>query len=180
MYISDKMTEETITFEFIRKIHLSEKNSTTLTKLPENFFLSSINYLNKKKKTISNDDRKSTLELRTIERLIEDIFNRRERKILNLAIISARTGLPPENLTEEEKTFYNSLLDLIKSRRETSLKIFSSTDIPKNKNKVTFKENVPAFVGSDMVTYGPFKKGDIAVIPEDNMKILLEKGIVEK
>jgi DNA replication factor GINS len=45
---------------------------------------------------------------------------------------------------------------------------------------VVFKEDVPQFLGADEKTYGPFKKGDIAKLPEENVKILLERNVVEE
>ena len=45
---------------------------------------------------------------------------------------------------------------------------------------IVFKEDVPSFMGADMRQYGPFKKGDIAKVPDENMKVLLERGIVEE
>ncbi len=173
------MPEETITFELIRKIQLDEQKLTTLTRLPTNFFNAVSNYLEQKKKITASDDRKDTLEMKNIERLVEDIFNRRERKILNAAIITARSGLPPENLSEEEKPFYNSIVSLVKNRRGDLLKsLFSKPE--EVKPMIVFKEDTPEFVGIDEQTYGPFKKGDTTQLPEENMKILLERGIVEQ
>ncbi|MBU5537215.1 MAG: hypothetical protein QW818_02110 [Candidatus Aenigmatarchaeota archaeon] len=173
------MAEETITFELIRKIQLEEQKAPILTKLPTNFFNAVSNYLEQKRKLISDEDRKSSLELRNIERLVEDIFNRRERKIINAAIINARSGLPPENLSEEEKSFYNSIVTLIKNRRNDLLKNLL-TGKTESVFTVVFKEDTPEFVGIDEKTYGPFKKGDVTNIPEENAKILIERGIVEK
>lgn len=173
------MPEETITFELIRKIQLDEQKSTTLTRLPTNFFNAVSNYLEQKKKLVASDDRKGALEMKNIERLVEEIFNRRERKILNAAIIAARSGLPPENLGEEEKPFYNSIVSLVKSRRGDLLRNLltgKSQETP----MVVFKEDTPEFLGIDEKTYGPFKKGDTTILPEENMQILLDRGIVEK
>lgn len=172
------MPEETITFELIRKIQLEEQKVSTLTRLPTNFFHAVSNYLEQKKKIIASDDRKNTLEIKNIERLIEDIFNRRERKILNAVIIAARSGLPPENLGEEEKPFYSSILSVIKSRRNESLRAVMSKG-EETQPAIIFKEDVPEFLGIDEKTYGPFSKGDTATLPDENMKILLERGVIE-
>lgn len=173
------MSEETITFELIRKIQLEEQKTATLTRLPTNFFNAVSNYLEQKKKIVFSDDRKSAFELKSIERLVEDIFNRRERKILNAAIINARSGLPPENLGEEEKPFYNSIVALVKNRRSDLLKslLTSKTEILP---MVVFKEDISEFLGIDEKTYGPFKKGDTATLPEENMRILLDRGVIEE
>ncbi len=173
------MAEETITFELIRKIQLQEQTSNTLTKLPTNFFLAASNYLEQKKKIVSNDDRKGSLEVKNIERLIEDIFNRRERKIINASIIAARSGIPPDNMDESEKPFYNSVIMLIKSRRNETLKGILSGNVEEHLPAVVFKEDVPEFMGIDERSYGPYKKGDTAHIPEENMKIFVERGTAD-
>ena len=174
------MADETITFEIIRKIQMEEQITPKLSKLPDSFF-ERINSYMKQKKEISKtkDDRKSSLELKNIERLVEDIYNRRERKILNQVLVSARTNMPPENLTESEKEFFEILLKHVKERREG---YFVETFETKTQMEtlIVFKEDVPEFVAMDEKTYGPFKKGDIARLPQENMKLLIEKGIVEE
>ena len=171
------MPEEIITFELIRKIQLEEQKTSTLSRLPTNFSNATSNYLEQKKKLVVGDDRKGSLEVKSVETLIKDIFDRRERKILNSAIIAARSGMPPENLSEEERPFYNSVVTLIKGRRGDLLKTLN--DMHKSNQTVIFKEGTPEFLGMDERTYGPFKKGDTAILPEENMKVLLERGIVE-
>jgi DNA replication initiation complex subunit (GINS family) len=173
------MEEETITYELIRKIQREEQASTKLTKLPENFFDSVASYL-EKKRSVEEKDRRAVLEIKNIERLVEDIFNRRERKIINFAIIAARTNIPPENLLEKEKEFYQKLVEIIKERRDKELKKILRGEKKEMVTLVIFKEAVPQFVGADGRSYGPFEKGDIAKLPEANVKILLEKKLVEE
>jgi DNA replication factor GINS len=174
------MPEETITFELIRRVQREEQRVPKLTKLPENFYQNVSSYLQQKRK-LEEKDRKTALEVKNIERLIEDIFNRRERKILNQALITARTNIPPENLTEEEKIFFDTLVKYIKERRTNILNaVLQAAEKEELANLIIFKEDVPEFVGSDLKTYGPFKKGDIAKLPEENMKVLIERGIAEE
>ncbi len=173
------MAEEIITFEIIRKVQREEQRLPKLTRLPENFFSAIAEYLDHKKGLAVSDDRKSFLEIKNVERLVEEIVNRRERKIINAAIINARSKITPENLTGEEKMFYNSLVVLIKDRRSGILEPIIAGK-KEELNLVVFKEDVPEFIGSDMKTYGPFKKGDTATLPEDNTRILMEKGIIEE
>jgi DNA replication factor GINS len=175
------MPEETITFELIRRIQREEQRVPKLTKLPDNFYQNVAAYLQQKRKmTETRDDRRGGLEIKNIERLVEDIFNRRERKILNQVIISVRTGMSPENLTEEEDVFFNVLLNSLKDRRDNTLKKMLEKVEEEFASLIVFKEDAPQFVGSDMKTYGPFKKGDIAKLPEENMKVLIERGIAEE
>lgn len=173
------MAEETISFELIRKIQRQEQRIPKLTKLPENFYQSVGYYLQQKRK-LAKEGGRFALETKNIERLVEDVFNRRERKILNMAIIAARTGSMPENLTDQENNFFDSLVNLIKTSREGSLDRILTEKKEEVVTLATFKEDTPQFIGSDMKTYGPFKKGDIAKLPEDNMRVLLERGVVEE
>jgi DNA replication factor GINS len=171
------MPEETITYELIRKIQREEQESTKPAKLPENFFGAVAQYLEQKRKL---EDKKAAIEIKNVERLVEDIFNRRERKIINLAIIGARTNIPPENLLEEEKNFYEQLVEIIKKIRREKLESILKGEKKEIATLVIFKEDVPQFVGADEKIYGPFKKGDIAKLPEENVKILLSRNIVEE
>ncbi|MEM5869958.1 MAG: hypothetical protein QXR09_02200 [Candidatus Aenigmatarchaeota archaeon] len=177
------MTEETITFELIRKIQREEERSPKLSKLPENFYQNVKNYLQQKRKILEKMvDKKVSIELKNVERLVEDIFNRRERKIVTQAINSARVGLTIENLTDEEREFFEKIKEMIKERREKVLKEVMEKEEEEKEtvSMVVFKEAVPEFVGADLKTYGPFEKGDIAKIPEENARVLIEKGLAEE
>jgi len=178
------MTDETITFEMIRKIQREEVRVSKLTKLPEGFYKNINSYLQQKKMIVKSTGSGAT-ELKSIEILIEDIFNRRERKILNMVLIAVRTKIPPENLTEEEKVFFEKMVDVVRERRKEGLAALMEEQeiVAEDAVKmmaVVFKNNVEEFVGSDLKNYGPFKKGDGAEIPEDNAKLLLEKELTEE
>jgi len=172
-----------ISFDLIRRIQREEQRVPKLTKLPEGFYDAVRVYLHNKRET---DNRKSGLETKQVERLAEDIYNRRERKIFNIALIAARTRIPPENLTEEETAFFDQVVYLVKDRRQRILDTLVTQDTSgtggsmENLGLVVFKEEVPAFVGADMRSYGPFKKGDIAKLPEENRIVLLQQNIVEE
>jgi DNA replication factor GINS len=43
-----------------------------------------------------------------------------------------------------------------------------------------FLKDVPALIGSDMKTYGPFEAEDVATLPSENAKILVKQGLAEK
>jgi len=206
------LAEELVTFDLIRRVQREEQMAPKLTRLPENFYASVASYVTNKKKLVEGkEDRKVALEIKSVEMLIEDVFNRRERKIINTAINSARTGIPPENMTDEERAFYDGLLEFIKGRRDSILQnILAEPEVKEEEESeiegkiaevakevkvlttkpslpinlgaslIVFREDVTTFVGSDMRSYGPFKKGDIAKVPNANMRILLDMGVVEE
>jgi len=155
---------EPITFEWIRRIQREEQRIPKLSKLPEDFYNSLTAYLEQKRSM--KEDMKTALEMKNIELLLEDIFNRRERKILNFAIIAARTGIPPENLSGEEREFFDKITGVIKERRNENLRKMLGEKKEEMASLIVFKEDVPEFVALDEKTYGPFKKGDIARLPD--------------
>jgi DNA replication initiation complex subunit (GINS family) len=172
------MTEdETITFDLIRKIQREEQRVPKLTKMPASFYKSVNSYLSRKRSVSS---RKTALEVKNVERLVEDIFNRRERKILNMVLIAARTNIPPENLAPEEREFFDQIVYTVKTRRGKILDPMLMKEPVEQTDLVMFKEDVKAFIGADMKNYGPFNKGDIAKLPDENKKVLLKQGAVEE
>ena len=172
---------EAISFEYLRKVLNEEKKSQNLTKIPDDFYETVRMYIESKKKLAGG--RKDEIELRNIERIVENIFNLRERKIINYAIMAARAGVQPSNLTSEEYQFFKKILEIINEKRKIldRIKIAVEGEVKKEIDVlVVFKQDFPAFVGIDGQTYGPFKKGDIAKLPEENRKILVSRGIVEE
>jgi DNA replication factor GINS len=172
------MPEEPITFEFIRKIQREERKEPRLSQIPENFYQKARNYLEQKRNIIEKKKDKSTsIEVKNVEGLLEDIFNRRETKIFNHAIITARTDIPPHNLIEEEKEFFESTVNMLRIQRERVLNLlFKKTKELKDFEKIEFKDDVEEFVGVDLKKYGPFKKGDVAKIPKENAQLLKKVG----
>jgi len=43
-----------------------------------------------------------------------------------------------------------------------------------------FLKDVPAIIGADMKTYGPFKAEDVSSVPVENAKIFVKQGLAEK
>src|SRR3989338_8869135 len=103
--------EEAVTFEYIREIQRAEQKNTSLTKIPEDLYDKVKTYVREKKKLAQKKkDKNMSTELRNIQRILEDIFNRRETKIMNHAVIAVRTGSLPENLIEPEKEFFETVV----------------------------------------------------------------------
>jgi len=170
------MPEEPITFEFIRKIQREEMTEPKLSKIPEDFYQKARDYLEQKKSIAEKkNDKLESLEVKNVERLLEDIFNRRETKMLNNAIITVRTDIPPQNLIEDEKEFFESAVNMMRTQRERVLNLlFKKTKENKDFEKIEFNEDIEEFVGIDLKKYGPFKKGDAADIPTENAKLLIK------
>ncbi len=159
-----------LTYESIRKIIDEEKASPNLTKIPDDLFTQAKAYLTKKS-TVEKDD----WRLESAKRRLQDIIDIREKKILNLALYTARSNTKPENLTADENGLFNSLTDLIKKFRENLESVIQTKE-----DLVAMKQDFEEFVGIDLKNYGPYKAGDVATIPRQNADLLIKRGVAEK
>ena len=113
-----------ISYESIRAVHRAEKGEG-LSKLPEGFFLAVRRWLNYKQ---GKKDTNSLLEAESAKKLLEDIINRRQRKIIFSALASVRGAAPPQNMTEEEGKFFDEVVKLLKSHQtEAKERLFGSS-----------------------------------------------------
>lgn len=116
---------EIITYETIRKIQRDERESQVLQKLPDNFFAAVRRWLEHKQKS---KDTPSLLETENAKKLIEDIINRRVRKIVIAALHTLRGNMPPEHMLLEEQKFFDSTLSLLKQFRQDMQEQISGYD----------------------------------------------------
>ncbi len=207
---SIKLTYETL-FEFLR----IEKNRGELQKLDKTFMNDVAAYLLEKSNILLKDNEQSQLfgeqeklktlnELANIKKLIKELYERRERKIIDIVLNKSRTNssiITSANLLPEEMSFYENLLKIMNDNRrnvlhsildteraknlrtktETSMpaqdKLKDTITLPINESKgVRFLQIVPKFVGKELETYGPFQEGDIADLPMEIAEILILKG----
>ena len=164
-----------LTFETLSRIAREEKASQHLTKLPEGFFEEVASYITKK--TQATQGREDGWELENARLVLGDITKARERKILTAALTFVDSGMETPNLAPEEKKLFDSAASLVMQFR-TERKRFLEPGTARN-SMVAFLEDVPQFVGTDMKNHGPFRKGDIANLPEDAARLLIEKGAAE-
>lgn len=167
---------EVITFEYIREAQRAEQKSQQLTKLPEDFFEKVKEYLRQKRESGKKSD-DALLEIKNIERIVEDIYNRRETKIVSLAVLSVRTGLIPANMLPHEEELFEQLTKAIrKSRNFLDSLLEKPLRKPTNYIKVEFLDDIEEFVGIDLKKFGPYNKGDRALIPKENAELLTKVG----
>ncbi len=207
------MNKEEINYRFLRKIQQMERSTPVLTDLDNDFytniqkyFLDLKNYLNSE----SDEHKKKLLdeEIVNTKKIINNIYEQREKKILLTAISKARGGNPDfKNMVDIEKKFFDSILNLINNFRNNILekqktkddkkekqeikKIKSENTIMNNKNEIKIVTNanlnpiirvikdIPNFVGTDTKNYN-LKKGDIVSLPKDMQEMLIKRKVVEK
>lgn len=160
-----------LTYESIRKILDEEKATGRLTNIPETFFADALTYLGKKAK-IADEEWK----LDSARRRLQDIIETRERKIINSAVNAVKANVSVDNLTPEEKEFFESLVGLIKSFRQKAQK---TMDIQEKEELVILSQDIEEFVANNLKNYGPFRAGDLATVPKPVAEALIKRGAAE-
>jgi DNA replication initiation complex subunit (GINS family) len=103
-----------ITYEAIREAQRAEQ-AEQLQKLPEGFFDAVKNWIDYKK---GKGDDLSLREIESAKKLLEDVINRRQRKLMIYAIGFVRGDVPPEGLENEEKDFFERAAGMVSEFRE--------------------------------------------------------------
>jgi len=207
--------EINITYETLFDILKREKDTADLQKLDSGFFDDFVDYLNEKKKLLEKEDslfsydekKKVEKQIDNARRLIKDIYERREKKIMNIALIRSRTQsdvIDKSVFLEHEKKIFNETVRTLDNFRKSIIhnatlgKKPSEAKIENNEMKadesagkdakqessttklVRFLHIVPKFVGKELEEYGPFEEEDIANLPSEIADILIGKGRVEE
>lgn len=179
---------ETLTYEELRRIEQLERNSPELVKISNEFYgivrdhIALLEKKLKKEQTTNSGSRKESLltnEIKNTRRLSESIYERREKKIMQLALATVRGGEPHlKYLTGGENRFYDMLLDTLKEGRQMIL----GGSTQKKKSDVTIiriLKELPQFIGRDMKKYS-LREEDVLSVPKDMAKILIERGAAEE
>ena len=164
-----------------------EKGSVEIQKLPRNFYAKLADYLKKVREESRMLDEKTTKaklmkrELKNVKSMVKELFQLRQDKVRKKAL--DRETVPKEVLTEEEEKLYGEILPLaetyqtfLKDVIQGHLSRIEKEEKPK-KMLVRFVQEIPAIVGSDMETYGPFKPEDVTTLPTENARILIKQGV---
>jgi DNA replication factor GINS len=113
--------------------------------------------------------------------MLGELLKRRYKKFLDKAL--AKETVPKESLAEEEKKLYEEVLPLAEAYRIFSKDILCGhlSNIKKDEKQklmvLRFVQEIPALIGSDMITYGPFEPEDIATLPTENARVLIKEGV---
>jgi DNA replication initiation complex subunit (GINS family) len=198
-----KMSDFNITYEFLFEIMRSEKNSSELQKLPDNFYELVVEYIKEKQDLLKKDDdlfsaneKKQVLTLlENLEKILTEIYNRREKKIIDLAIVKSKTKsglIDTTNMLKYEVLFFekvlitfdnfrNNLLTSALSARPIDMEFMSDNAKTNQKSIITvrFLEDISKFVDEDMKYHGPFEKETIATLPLSVARILEEQNKLE-
>lgn len=189
------MSEVNITYETLFEILRLEKTREQLQELDPNFYRDVINYIKEKKESASEDG-STSMQLKNVRKILEDLYERREKKIINLALDKSRfdADTSKEIKLKEEKDMFNSMVTVFDKFRKgiiqnvinaNGIEIMNKEEVKDVKPKleglklVKFMHAVPKFVGNDLEIYGPFEKEDVANLPDKVATVLITKRRVE-
>ncbi|MEM4325760.1 MAG: hypothetical protein QXU40_00465 [Candidatus Pacearchaeota archaeon] len=179
-----------ITYSDIYEAARRERYSEQLQPLPKNFIIEVAEYLREKKQLSFKEDNlfsemvtKTKKQLENAITLFRELVIRRRKKILNLVIIATETGISKqdfENMLDFEKTLFESVVRDIETCDKKLSDLLEQKKSEESKNElVIFLEDVEEFLDLTGETLGPFERGQIANLPKEIVKILLEDKKVE-
>jgi len=179
-----------ITYNDIYESARKERYSEQLQPLLENFIREVSNYFKEKKEiAYKKDDDFSEVIIKTKKQLenaialFKELILRRRKKILNLVLIAAETGISKqdfENMLEFEKSLFENLMECIDVfDKKLNESLNNGKSVTQKKELVIFKMNVEEFVGLDGEKMGPYKKGQKINISKEIAKILIDAGKCE-
>jgi DNA replication initiation complex subunit (GINS family) len=166
-----------------------EVESPELEPLPPDFYAKVSDYLKKIKEETRMLDKKTMKadlleqEMQNVKRLVNELMWARYRKLVKL--ISESQKMPSDLLTAEEAKIFADFLGFTETFRGFAKSLLQGTVLktesekPHKRVTLRFKKAIPAIVGGDMKTYGPFMVEDVASVPVENARILIKQGLAE-
>lgn len=170
-----------------------EQESAELQPLTKDFYARLAGYVKKIREETKMLDEKTAKarlikhELRNSRRLIKALVQLRYEKIFHATTLGET--ISAEGLTEEEEKLHGKMAPVAESYQEfvkgilqgRLLRAEEGGDKEKPRRAlVRFLKDVPAIIGADMKTYGPFKTEDIGTVPAENAAVLVKQGLAAK
>lgn len=167
-----------------------ELENVELGRLPSDFYVRIADYLRRLKEESRMLDKRAVRasllkgEVRNVKQMTTELIQTRYRKFVGKAARGEK--IPPDVLTAEEAKVYTGVSTFAEAYRSFAEKILhgqlSKVDVEQKRKRAVlrFLKDVPAIIGADMKTYGPFKVEDVASLPTENAKILVKQGLAER
>ncbi len=196
--------EVILTYETIYELVRREKSREELQKLDENYLRDVLSYLREKQRAYDDNLAKTDIfsqserdklhiQITNIKKLIKDLYDIRERKIINMSINHTRTQahiMDTAHLVHHEKEIFDSMTTVMKRYRQGVLykileqrepdvlpvEIKAEPAAEKTHKTVTFLDNIEQFVDEDLNPYGPYQAQQQATLPKALADILLGQG----
>ncbi|MBA7540973.1 hypothetical protein ES705_33277 [subsurface metagenome] len=173
-----------ITFNDIYEASRKERYSEQLQMLPKTFLFDVANYLREKEEIASKESDtfsdiiiKTKKQLENARTLFSELKRLRRKKILNLVLIAAETGISKrdfENMLVFEKELFEELMKCIDVSDKNLNEILNGKEEKQKNVLILFKTDVGEFLGLNGQKMGEFKRGEVANIPHEIAQILVD------
>ena len=145
-----------ITLETLYDILRNEKKRDDLQKLEDTFYLDVVGYLKEKNALLNakkidinilaaGERDKIDYEIRSIQRILKDIYEKREKKIIEIALNKSHTGsdlIDTSSMLREERLFYQQILNNLDNFRRGILIKIHRCEFP---DLLSMTQNTSAF-----------------------------------
>jgi len=198
--------EVIITYEALYEIFRREKYQAELQKLDPTFFTEITKYISEKEEILSSQKQKDSIfasaeiqktkkQIENIRKILKELYEKRETKILQLALVSSRTSPDAKSLPAllpEEKQLYEQLINHLNHYRESILHAVLEAKMPiMEKTKdikideeptklIRILHPIPRFLGTDLKTYGPFEEEELIALPKAIADVIVDKKRAEE
>jgi DNA replication initiation complex subunit (GINS family) len=209
--------EININYETLFELLRIEKNRDDLQELPQNFFEDVLAYMREKQQILDEGKQKEDLfsaterekvitEMANIRKILRELYERREKKIISMALNKSRTRsniIDTSKLLGDESRLFSRVVSVLDTFREGILlnvldfrqpfvedkkglqelsqsKEAKNSSVSKETKLVRFLYPVPKFIGKELESYGPFEEEDMATLPSDIADLLIGKGRAEE
>lgn len=164
-----------------------ELENEKLGKLSYNFYTKIADYVKKLKEENRMLDKKTVKakllksEMSNVKRMLHELILIRYRKLVKKA--GEGSLVPKDILAMEELKIYRDFSSLFEAYQKFAKNLMqghvSQIKLGQERKRtiLRFLKNIPAIIGIDMQTYGPFKIEDVASLPVENAKLLVKKGL---
>lgn len=186
---------DVLTYDELRVIEREERDNKKLSTLGQDFLDRYYSYVRDKQKVLDKSDDnliakkvkdRTKDELFNARNSFKSIFEYRARKVFDQVLLDMRMGVSPEldGLLDFEKKAYEGmrqvLSDHFNSLNKGNLKKgVNSQKIKDNNLLVRFVKDLPEFAWEGL-TLGPFSSEDVANLPKEAVRLLLDKGVVKE
>ncbi|UCE29115.1 MAG: DNA replication complex GINS family protein [Candidatus Bathyarchaeota archaeon] len=174
-------------YDLLYKAWKKERENVDVQTLPQDFYAKLADYVKRIKKERRMLDEKTAKarlmqrEFVNVRKTVSELVQLRYEKTLQNTL--KEKTMRGVGLTSEEEKLVEGVSLLVepyhllaKDILKGHLSHVKRKEQPKKK-LVRLLQEVPAIVGSDMKTYGPFKPENIATLPSENARILIRQSV---
>ena len=164
-----------------------EIDNVAIGNLPLDFYSRLSDYITCLRDKNTQDNKKTVNsvllahELTHVNCMVQELLFTRYNKLINN--IDNEKKLPLDVLSFEERKIFSPFLSFVKEYQLFKKNLLDGSILKINNSKLQKRvilrvlKNIPALMGSDMKSYGPFLLEDIVSLPLENAKLLEKQGL---